>query len=428
MQRGRNMKTKGKGKGRSWVVFILIAMLVGFFAYSGAYGVKLFGNTYEVKSFGSMITKGLDLQGGVSVIEEIVSEDGKVKKEDLEKTKELLSLRVNRIGVAETTVTTEGENRIRVDIPGKFESKDIIDTLTKTGELTFKAPDGTVLLTGKEVENAGSRIDQNGKAIIDLEFNEDGKEKFKAATEKYIGQQISIYMDDEVLTSPMVKNVINDGKAIIEGSKSIDEAKRQAGVIQSGALPVTLKTVSVKTVGPTLGSSAIPSSLKAGAIGIGLIFLFMIVFYRVPGLLADFALVIYILLLLTIFSSLKVVLTLPGIAGFLLTIGMAVDANVLIFERIKEEIKTGKSIKSSIDSGFHRALSSILDSNITTIIGGLVLYFFGSGAVKGFAITLMIGIVVSMFTAITVTRVLIKLAVNMGILNKPSLFGVRKRG
>ncbi len=422
------MKTKGKGKGRSWVVFILIAMLVGFFAYSGAYGVKLFGNTYEVKSFGSMITKGLDLQGGVSVIEEIVSEDGKVKKEDLEKTKELLSLRVNRIGVAETTVTTEGENRIRVDIPGKFESKDIIDTLTKTGELTFKAPDGTVLLTGKEVENAGSRIDQNGKAIIDLEFNEDGKEKFKAATEKYIGQQISIYMDDEVLTSPMVKNVINDGKAIIEGSKSIDEAKRQAGVIQSGALPVTLKTVSVKTVGPTLGSSAIPSSLKAGAIGIGLIFLFMIVFYRVPGLLADFALVIYILLLLTIFSSLKVVLTLPGIAGFLLTIGMAVDANVLIFERIKEEIKTGKSIKSSIDSGFHRALSSILDSNITTIIGGLVLYFFGSGAVKGFAITLMIGIVVSMFTAITVTRVLIKLAVNMGILNKPSLFGVRKRG
>lgn len=422
------MKTKGKGKGRSWVVFILIAMLVGFFAYSGAYGVKLFGNTYEVKSFGSMITKGLDLQGGVSVIEEIVSEDGKVKKEDLEKTKELLSLRVNRIGVAETTVTTEGENRIRVDIPGKFESKDIIDTLTKTGELTFKAPDGTVLLTGKEVENAGSRIDQNGKAIIDLEFNEDGKEKFKAATEKYIGQQISIYMDDEVLTSPMVKNVINDGKAIIEGSKSIDEAKRQAGVIQSGALPVTLKTVSVKTVGPTLGSSAIPSSLKAGAIGIGLIFLFMIVFYRVPGLLADFALVIYILLLLTIFSSLKVVLTLPGIAGFLLTIGMAVDANVLIFERIKEEIKTGKSIKSSIDSGFHRALSSILDSNITTIIGGLVLYFFGSGAVKGFAITLMIGIVVSMFTAITVTRVLIKLAVNMGILNKLSLFGVRKRG
>lgn len=424
------MKTKGKGKGKvkSWILFILIVIIVGSFAYAGAYGAKLFGNTYEVKSFGSMITKGLDLQGGVSVVEEIVSEDGNVKPEDLEKTKELLSMRVNKIGVSETTVTTEGENRIRVDIPGKFESKDIIDTLSKTGELTFKAPDGSVLLTGKDVKNASARVDQNGAPIIDLEFNDEGTEKFRSATEKYVGQQISIYMDEELLTSPVVRSVINDGKAVIEGSTSLDEAKRQAGIIQSGALPVTLKTVSVKTVGPTLGSSAIPSSLKAGAIGIGLIFIFMIAFYRVPGLIADFALVIYVLLLLTIFSSLNVVLTLPGIAGFLLTIGMAVDANVLIFERIKEELKTGKSVKSSIDSGFHRALSSILDSNITTIIGGLVLYYLGSGAVKGFAVTLMIGIVVSMFTAITVTRLLVKLAVNMGILNKPSLFGVRKRG
>lgn len=417
------MKTKGK----SWIAFLLIILLIGFFGYSGAYGIKLF-NTYEILPFSSVITRGLDLQGGVSVVEEITTDSGEVKNEDLEKTKNLLSLRVNKMGVAETTVATEGSNRIRVDIPGKFESNSIIDTLGKTGELKFVGPDNEVILTGKLVKNATARPGQNGEPLIDLEFDDEGAEAFKEATQKYIGQKISIYMDEELLTAPVVKAVINDGKAVIEGSKSLEEAKTQAGVIQSGSLPVTLKTVSVKTVGPTLGSNAIPSSLKAGIVGVAIICIFMITLYKVPGILGDIALITYILLVLYIFAALGVVLTLPGIAGFLLTVGMAVDANILIFERTKEELKLGKSVKSSIDSGFHRALSSIIDSNTTTMIGGLVLYFFGSGAVKGFAITLMIGILVSMFTAITMTRTLIKLWVNMGLLNKPSLFGVKKRG
>ncbi len=413
------MKTKGK----STLLFIFIVLFIAIAAYAGAYGIEIAG--YRLNSFNDVINKGLDLQGGVSVVEEIVSQ-GKVKNEDLEKTKELLAVRVNKLGVAETVVTTEGDRRIRVDIPGKFDSTSIIEMLTKAGELKFVGPDNNTILTGKDVKNATSYLDQNGEPTIGLELTSEGAKKFAEATEKFLNQNIAIYMDDQMLTNPTVKNVITEGKATITGSKSMDEARRQASIIQSGALPVTLKTASVKTVGPTLGANAIPNSVKAGTIGILLVFLFMIVYYRVPGLLADIALVLYIVLVLLVFVGINATLTLPGIAGFLLTIGMAVDANVLIFERIKEELKTGKSIKSAVDSGFHRALSSILDSNITTIIAGIVLYYLGSVAVKGFALTLMIGIILSMFTAIVITRLLVNLAVNMGLLNKPELFGVKR--
>lgn len=413
------MKTKGK----STALFILIVIMISFLAYTGAYGLKVGG--YEVSSFDKVINKGLDLQGGVSVLEEIVSEE-KVKSDDLERTKELLSMRVNKIGVSETIVSTEGEKRIRIDIPGQFDSKSIIDVLTKTGELKFMGPDQSIILTGKDVKDASSYLDNSGQATVGLEFNDEGTKKFAEGTQKFLGQNIAIYMDEDMLTNPQVKNVISDGKATITGMSNLEEAKKIASMIKSGALPVTLKTASVKTVGPTLGATAIPSSVKAGKVGILLVFIFMIFYYKVPGVLADIALVTYILLVLLVFVWVGATLTLPGIAGFLLTIGMAVDANVLIFERIKEELKTGKSIKSSVDSGFHRALSSILDSNITTIIAAIVLYFLGSGAVKGFALTLMIGTLLSMFTAITVTRLLVKLALNIGLLNKPSRFGVKR--
>ncbi|MBU5590974.1 protein translocase subunit SecD [Clostridium sp. MSJ-4] len=412
-----------KSKGKSTLLFIGIIAIITFLGYAGAFGLEIGG--YEIKSFDKVISKGLDLQGGVSVLQEIVSEE-KVSNEDLERTKELLSMRVNKLGVSETSVTTEGDRRIRVDIPGSFDSNAVVDTLTKTGELKFVGPENDTILTGKDVQKATAYVDEKGQNIIGLELNSEGTKKFAEATEKYIYKNIAIYMDDEKLTDPQVQSVITDGKATITGNRNYEEAKKIAGIIQSGALPVTLKTASVKTIGPTLGATAIPSSLKAGTIGILLVFVFMIVYYKVPGLLADIALALYILLVLFVFVYIGAVLTLPGIAGFLLTIGMAVDANVLIFERIREELKTGKSIKASIDSGFHRALSSILDSNITTIIAGIVLYYLGSGAVKGFALTLMIGIILSMFTAITITRLFIKLAVNMGLLSKPSRFGVKR--
>ena len=229
-----------------------------------------------------------------------------------------------------------------------------------------------------------------------------------------------------MLTSPTVQSVITNGKATITGSKSLEEAKRQANIIKSGALPVTLEAVEFKTVGATLGSNALPLSMKAGAIGISLVILFMSIYYKRPGIMASIALIIYVILLLGTFAALGVTLTLSGIAGFLLTVGMAVDANVLIFERIKEELKLGKSIKTAVDAGFDRALSSILDSNITTIIAAVVLYYLGSGAVKGFATTLMIGIIISIFTALTITKALIKLGMEMGILNNVSHFGVKR--
>jgi protein-export SecD/SecF family membrane protein len=418
------MRTKGKGslKLKSSIFLLLFVGLLILWSYLGAYGITL-GN-YRIKPFGEMIKRGLDLQGGISVWTEI--QDENVDPNELDRTIEMLSLRVNSMGVSETTVQREGSKRIRIDFPGQFESQSLIDKITKTGELKFVDPDNNTILTGKDVKDASATIDDKGQPMISLELNDSGKKKFADATQKFLGKSIAIYLDEQMLTNPTVQAVITDGKAVITGNKSFEEANVQANLIKSGALPVTLKTVQVKTVGATLGASALPKSLMAGALGIGLAFLFMMAYYRLPGLVANLALTVFVLLNLLVFAGIGVTMTLSGIAGFLLSVGMALDANMLIFERIKEELKAGKSIKSSIEAGFHRALSSILDSNITTIIAGIVLYYLGSGTVRGFALTLIIGIIVSMFTAITVTRLLMKSAVNAGLLSKLWHFGVKK--
>ncbi|MBM7834272.1 protein translocase subunit SecD [Clostridium sardiniense] len=415
-----------KGKGKSTFIFTLCTLAIIILAAVCFRGVKVGG--WEVKSFNDTITKGLDLQGGVSVLLGI--QDENVSHEDLQKTKDLIQLRVNKLGVAETVVTTEGDNRIRVDIPGEYNSQGIVDALSKTGDLTFKAPDGTVILTGKDVKKASATIDQQtNKPVVSLELNDEGTKLFSEATQKYLGKQISINMDNEQLTNPTVQNQITNGEAVITGMSSVDEAKNIAGLINSGALPVSIKALSQQTVGAQLGASALPNAMKAGVIGICLIFVFMILYYRVPGVIASIALTLYTTLVLLVFVEVGVTLTLPGIAGLLLTIGMAVDANVLIFERVREELRNGVSVKSAVKRGFDNALSSIVDSNVTTMIAALVLYFFGSGSVKGFAITLMIGIVVSLFTALIVTKFLMNQALNAGLLSKPSRFRVKvKRG
>ena len=412
------MKTKGK----SSALFILCTLAIILFAFLGYKGAEVAG--WRIKPFSETITKGLDLQGGVSVVMEI--QDEEVSKEDLEKTKEQLSLRVNKIGVAETVVSTEGDRRIRIDIPAQVDSGKIVESLGKTGELTFKSPKGDVILTGQDVNKAIATSDENGLPQVALELNENGTKKFADATKEYLGQSISVNMDDEVLTNPTVNSVITNGSAVITGSKSADDAKRLAGLINAGALPVTVKAASVKTVGAQLGEEALPNALKAALIGIGLIFVFMIIYYRVPGAIACLALTLFIALILFLFGEIGVTLTLPGIAGVLLTIGMAVDANVLIFERIREELKKGVSIRSAVEKGFENATSSIMDSNITTIIAALVLYFLGSGTVKGFAITLLVGIVVSLFTALIVTKFFMHKAVEMGLLTKLSQFRVKR--
>lgn len=412
-----------KVKGRSSILFILSFVIIGTLAFAGFKGIEVGG--WEFKSFDRAITKGLDLQGGVSVLMEI--QDEKVSKEDLEKTRQLIDLRVNKLGVAETTVTTEGDRRIRVEIPGQYDSKDLVDSLGKTGNLTFKDSNGEEVLTGKEVTEASVVFDNStGSPVVSLKLNDEGKQKFADATSANLGKQITIYMDDEVISSPTVQSVITNGEAIITGNSSVEEAKNLAGLINAGALPVTVKAASISNVGAQLGAEALPNSVKAGAVGIAIIFVFMIIYYGVPGIIASMALTLYSVLTLIVFAEAGTTLTLPGIAGFLLTIGMAVDANVLIFERIKEEMSRGMSVKTAVETGFQNALTSIVDSNVTTIIAALTLYFIGTGPVKGFAVTLMIGIAVSMFTAIIVTKTLMKLAVNMGMLSKPAHFRVKR--
>lgn len=413
-----------KTKARSTMIFILIVALIGVVGFLGFNGAII--GDYQIKSFDKTITKGLDLQGGVSVLMEI--KQNKVEKADLEKTKEVLALRVNKVGVSETVVAVEGNNKIRVDIPGKYDSKTIVDSLSKTGELKFIGPDNAEILSGKDVAKASPRTNpQTGKPEVGLQLSESGKKKFADATTKFVGQNIAIKMDEDVLTNPVVNEPILGGEASISGSKTLQEAQKLAALINGGALPVPVKTASVQTVGAQLGADALPNAVKAGVVGIGIIFLFMILYYRVPGILACVSLSFYIVVLLFAFVFVGATLTLPGIAGFLLTIGMAADANILIFERTREELRAGKSIKSAIESGLHNAMSSIVDSNLTTIIGGVVLYLFGAGPVKGFALTLIMGIVLSLLTAIVFTKILMNLAVKMGILSKPVLFGVKRR-
>jgi len=411
-------------KKKSAVLLILSVLVIGILAYIGAYGLTV--GDYRVKSFNEMLTKGLDLQGGVSVVEQI---QGKADSAAIEKTITLINLRINKLGVSENNVQKEGSNKIRIEVPGKFDKDEVINLIGKTGKLTFKDPSGNVILTGSDVKDASAYIAQDTqKPTINLALKPSGTKKFAAATQKFLGQKITIYMDDQKLTDPTVDSVITNGQAIITGSASLEEAKNRADIIKSGALPVKLKVVQSQVVGASLGADAFPKSVFAGGVAMAIIFLFMLLVYRVPGLMADIALVLFTILVLFAFVAIKATLTLSGIAGLILTIGMAVDANVLIFERFKEELRIGKSVRSAFEAGFHRAMSSIVDSNVTTIIAGVVLYALGSGTVKGFALTLVIGTLISMFTAIVVSKHLISWAINIGLINKASHFGVNLRG
>ncbi|SHK04166.1 SecD/SecF fusion protein [Hathewaya proteolytica DSM 3090] len=414
---------KGNSKIRSSIIFSLCVALVLLFCYIGYFGLEAFG--YRFLKFSKVINRGLDLQGGISVVEEIQAD--KVSDADMAREIEFINMRVNKLGVAETEVKQEGEKKIRIEVPGVFDSEEVMSLIGKTGELKFLDAEGKEVLNGKDIKNAYAEYDNEMKPMIKLEMTTEGTKKFATATTANLGKVISIKMDDEVISAPTVSVPITDGIAVISGSKDLEEATTTASIIKAGALPLPVKPVSFKTVGATLGAKVIPATKWAGMIGIGLVFLFMMLLYRVPGILADIALTVFILLDLLAFALTDVTITLSGIAGFLLTVGMAVDANVLIFERIKEELNTGKSIKSSVEAGFNKALTSILDSNITTMIAGLILYLVGSGSVKGFALTLMMGIVISIFTAFFITRFLLRLSIDMGLLRKASHFGAKKK-
>lgn len=407
-------------KKRSAIKFIVSSLLIVLVAYTLLNGLTVGG--YHFSSMGELLKLGLDLKGGVYIEEEIT--DKNVDQDTIERTKELLKLRVDGLGVSEANVTVTGSNRIRIEIPGIYDAQKALDQVGKTGKLKFVGPDDQEILTGADVEDATVGVHPNtNQPVVQLKLKPEGATKFAEATANNVGKVISIYMDDEVVSAPTVNEAIPSGEAIIQGSFDIEGAKRLAGIIKSGALPVTLAPAAVKTIGPSLGQEAIPTSTKAAAIGIIAVMLFMLIRYKVPGLIADLALTVYIILTFIVIVTIKQTLTLPGIAGLVLSIGMAVDANVLIFERTKEELRLGKSLRTAIDQGFHRAWSSIIDSNLTTLIAGFILYFFGSGSIKGFALTLNIGVLCSMFTAITFTKFLLKAFVNTGWIKNTKFYG-----
>ncbi|MGL4606876.1 MAG: protein translocase subunit SecD [Eubacteriaceae bacterium] len=404
-----------------------ITLVIAILGYILFYGVTI--GVYDIGKIGDNIHYGLDLTGGVNVVLEAEStQDDPVTPEKIDSAILTIRQRIDAIGVSEPTITKQGENRIRVSIPSVTDQEEALNLIGKTAQLEFVGPDDTVILTGKDVVDSKA-VMQNGnngieQAVVTLKFSEEGSKLFEEATQKYIGQAIKIKLDDEIISSPTVNVVISNGEAVIEGMGNLDEAGNLASLIRGGALPVKLNPVEIRTVGPTLGQNSLEKSLLAGAIGIGLVLIFMLIFYRGLGFIADLALLIYIMLVLTIMALLNVTLTLPGIAGLILSIGMAVDANVIIFERIKEEARLGKSLLTSIDAGFSRAFSTILDSNVTTLIAGGVLFFLGSGSVQGFAVTLILGILVSMFTAIFITKHLIKLLIKSGVFNNNAFYGL----
>jgi len=368
---------------------------------------------------------GLDLRGGVHVVLQAVdTPEAKVTPEAMKRVISILEERINRFGVTEPVIQQQGSRRVIVEIAGVKDPDEVVRTLIKTAYLEFKTEGGEVIVTGRDLKEAREALDpQANKPEVDLTFNPVGAKKFADATTANVNRRIGIYLDGQMIQNPVVQEPITNGRARITGYATLEEAHRIAVLLQSGALPVKLEVLEKRTVGPTLGADSLHKSLYAGAVGLLAILLFMVLYYRVPGLIADFSLTVYALLVLFIFTALKVTMTLPGIAGYILSLAMAVDANIIIFERLKEELRAGKTLRAAIDDGFKRAFVAIFDANLTTVIAALVLYYFGTGPIKGFAVTLTIGIAVSMFTAITMTRWLLHLVAGTGLVKNPKLYG-----
>ncbi|NPV72950.1 MAG: protein translocase subunit SecD [Pelotomaculum sp.] len=375
--------------------------------------------------FTKLIKQGLDLKGGVHVVLEATdTPEAPVTPERVKQAMAIIENRVNAFGVAEPIIQQQGSRRIIVELAGVEDPDEAIRTLIKTAYLEFKTEDGTTVLTGRHLKNAvESKDPQSGRITVNLEFEPEGAKIFADVTAANVDRRIAILLDGNVLQAPVVQEPIPNGRAEITGYESLEEAHNIAILLRSGALPVKLEVMEKRTVGPTLGADSLNRSVKAGIAGLAAILIFMAAYYRVPGLVANLALVIYALLVLIIFAALNVTMTLPGIAGFLLSMGMAVDANVIIFERLKEELWTGKTLRSAIDVGFKRAFVAIFDSNVTTLIAAAVLYYFGTGPIKGFAVTLSIGILVSMFTAIAVTRWLLHLVAASNLVRNVKMYG-----
>ena len=402
------------------LVIIAIIFAVG---YMGFNGFKV--GPYKIKSFKESINLGLDLQGGIYVLLEATEVKGEqISNEQITGAIETIRGRVDELGVSERIVTKQGEKRIRVELPGIHDTDRALNLIGQTASLRFVGPDDVDVLSGNDVKEAKAIFGHNNEPMVSLKLNNEGKDKFAKATEQFLKQQIAIYLDDRLISAPIVDDIITTGDAVIKGLPSIEKAGELAMLIRAGALPVDLNVIEVRSIGPSLGADSLNKSLKAGIIGVILVLVFMIGYYRLPGVVANFSLFLYLILTMLAFAGIGVTLTLPGLGGLILSIGMAVDANVIIFERIREELKNGKTLRASIDSGFAHAFNAILDANITTLIAAGVLFYLGSGAIRGFAVTLSVGIIISMFTSIVVMRYVLKLFVKTNLANNLKLYGV----
>lgn len=409
-----------KNKGiLSLILTAVLVILLGFTVLVG------FGET----GTGAMknIKLGLDLKGGVSITYQV--KDDNPTEEEMSDTIYKLQKRVEQYST-EVSVYQEGDDRINVEIPGVTDANAILDELGKPGSLEFQTQDGETVITGSDVKTASAQSGQddmgNKEYSVELDLTDEGAEKFAEATEANVGKQISIIYDGEVISSPRVNEAITGGQAYITGNFTYEEADNLASTIRIGGLKLELEELRSNVVGAQLGEQAISTSVKAGAIGLAIVFIFMIFVYYLPGLAAGLALIIYTELVLLILNAFNITLTLPGIAGIILGIGMAVDANVIIFARVREEMTRGKSVKNSLKTGFQKAMSAIVDGNVTTLIAAAVLWLKGSGTVKGFAQTLAIGIIVSMFTALVITRMIVYAFYAVGLRNEKLYYRPKK--
>lgn len=428
---------------RLLILIVLIAACAAWVAWPANPGIHIRIGDFRIDR-DIEVHLGLDLQGGMQVLLEAdVAEGEEVDPAAMEAVRGIIENRVNALGVAEPVVQAVGARRIVVEMPGIQDPQRAIETLKETGLLEFvdtgamPLPPGTVVqtdfgaapvgeeitstetiyhtvVTGRNLRSADVVLDPNtGAPTIAFEFDSEGAALFGAHTAANIGKFMSIVLDKVVISSPQITTAIPDGRGLITGNFSLEEARAIVLQLRYGALPIPLRVLDTRAVGPTLGAESVQKSTRAGLIGLIVVLTFMLVYYRLPGLLACLALIIYALITLALYKLIPVTLTLPGIAGFLLSVGMAVDANILIFERMREELRQGRSLQRAVEYGFRRAWSSILDSNVSMWITCAILWWFGSsfGAsmVKGFALTLALGVAISMFTAITVTRTFVHL-------------------
>lgn len=403
---------------RAVISLVAIVVVVAVCAYLGLFGFGKGTMINYLKPWGDAISLGLDLRGGVYTVYQAEDNGDPDFDTKMESTVSILTSRLTRQGFTEATVTRQGSDRIRVEIPNVSDPNQILTIIGTPAQLYFVDEDGNNLMEGSMVKNAQAAQDQDGKPCIAFELTDEGAKIFAEATAANLGKTISITLDGETISRATVNTVIAGGKGEITGNFTADEAKNLATLILSGALPLNLTQLEVSAISATLGVEALDRAIQAGVIGVILVMLFMLFRYRLCGLVADIALTIYIMIVVLLLAITGAQLTLPGVAGIILGIGMAVDANVVIFERIREEVKVGRPIGSAVRKGFSNALSAIIDSNVTTIIAAVVLYAFGTGSVRGFALTLGIGVATSLFTAVFVTHKLLDIFADMGIKNQ----------